>query len=89
MSITKEKKIELKEQFGHHEGDVGSSEVQIAVLTERIKNLTEHLKENKKDYSSKRGLLRLVVRRRKLLDYLKREDANQYKEIIKVLGLRR
>ena len=89
MSITKVKKIELREQFGHHERDVGSSEVQIAVLTERIKNLTEHLKENKKDYSSKRGLLRLVVRRRKLLDYLKREDANQYKEIIKVLGLRR
>ncbi len=89
MSITKEKKIELREQFGHHERDVGSSEVQIAVLTERIKNLTEHLKENKKDFSSKRGLLRLVVRRRKLLDYLKREDANQYKEIIKVLGLRR
>ena len=89
MSITKVRKKELGEQFGHHEKDVGSSEVQIAVLTERIRNLTEHLKKNKKDYSSKRGLLRLVVQRRKLLDYLTRENVNQYKEIIETLGLRR
>jgi len=89
MSITKVRKTELREQFSRHERDVGSSEVQIAVLTERIKNLTEHLKKNKKDHSSKRGLLRLVVQRRKLLDYLKRENMGQYKEIIKALGLRR
>jgi small subunit ribosomal protein S15 len=89
MSITKERKSELREQFSRHERDVGSSELQVAVLTERIRNLTEHLRANKKDASCKRGLLRLVTRRRKLLDYLKREQNETYRELIERLGLRR
>ena len=89
MSITKVKKKELKEKFGHHPTDSGSSEVQVALLSERIKNLTAHLGEHKKDQSSKRGLLQLVMRRRKLLDYLKGEGQGRYKKIIKTLGLRR
>ncbi len=79
----------LGAEFQRHEGDTGSSEVQVALMTERIKNLTEHFKVNKKDFGSKRGLLVLLGRRRKLLDYLKREDYDRYKEVIKKLGLRR
>ena len=89
MSITKAKKQEVREKFGHHSTDSGSSEVQVALLGERIKNLTAHLGEHKKDQSSKRGLLQLVTRRRKLLDYLKSEGQGRYKKIIKALGLRR
>lgn len=89
MSIDKVKKKELREKFGYHSNDSGSSEVQIAVLTERIKNLTGHLAKYKKDQSSKRGLLQLVMQRRKLLDYLKNENIEKYRKIIKALGLRR
>ncbi len=76
-------------QFKRHESDSGSSEVQIALLTEKINNLNSHFKTHAKDFGSKRGLLVLVGRRRKLLDYLKREDFNKYKDVIKKLGLRR
>ena len=89
MSIDKVKKKELREKFGYHSNDSGSSEVQIAVLTERIKNLTGHLAKYKKDQSSKRGLLQLIMQRRKLLDYLKNENIEKYRKIIKALGLRR
>jgi len=89
MSIDKVKKKELREKFGYHPNDSGSSEVQIAVLTERIKNLTGHLAKYKKDQSSKRGLLQLVMQRRKFLDYLKNKNIEKYRKIIKALGLRR
>ncbi len=89
MSINKEKKAELKEKFSHHPNDTGSPEVQVAVLSERINNLTEHLTQHKKDQSSKRGLVQLVMRRRKLLNYLKRENIRRYQSLIKTLGLRR
>ncbi|MFQ5836052.1 MAG: 30S ribosomal protein S15 [bacterium] len=89
MSISKGKKDELKEKFSHHPNDTGSPEVQVAVLSERIGNLTEHLAEHKKDQSSKRGLVQLVMRRRKLLNYLKSEDIKRYQNLIKTLGLRR
>ncbi len=89
MSIDEAKKEELKEKFGLHSNDTGSSEVQIAILTERIKNLTGHLAKYKKDQSSKKGLLQLVMQRRKLLTYLKNEDGKRYRKIIKALGLRR
>ncbi len=89
MSIEKMKKKELREEFGYHSNDSGSSEVQIAVQSERIKNLTAHLAKYKKDQSCKRGLLQLVMQRRKLLDYLKRENIEKYRKIIKALGLRR
>lgn len=89
MSIDEVKKKELKEKFGLHPNDSGSSEVQIATLTERIKNLTGHLAKYKKDQSSKKGLLQMVMQRRKLLAYLKNEDGKRYRKIIKALGLRR
>lgn len=89
MSITAEKKNELIGQFKQHEGDTGSPEVQIALLTERITNLTEHLKDHKHDHHSRRGLLQMVGRRRKLLDYLKREDVNRYRGLIQRLGIRK
>jgi len=89
MSITKEKKQELIEEFGQHEDDDGSTEVQIAITTERINNITEHLKENKHDNSSRRGLKKLVNKRRKLLDYLKKNDEEKYKELIGKLGIRK
>lgn len=89
MSIDEAKKEELKEKFGLHPNDSGSSEVQIAILTERIKNLTGHLTKYKKDQSSKKGLLELVMQRRKLLAYLKNEDGKRYRKIIKALGIRR
>jgi small subunit ribosomal protein S15 len=89
MSITAEKKNELIGQFKQHEGDTGSPEVQIALLTERITNLTEHLKDHKQDHHSRRGLLQMVGKRRKLLDYLKREDVNRYRDLIQRLGIRK
>ena len=89
MSIDKVKKKELREKFGYHPTDSGSSEVQISVLSERIKNLTGHMSKYKKDQSAKKGLLQLVMERRKLLDYLKNENIEKYKRIIKALGLRR
>lgn len=89
MSITADKKEELIKEFAIKEGDTGSSDVQIAILTERIKNLTEHFKEHKKDNHSRRGLLKMVSQRRKLLDYLKKTDEPRYKDIIQKLSLRR
>jgi small subunit ribosomal protein S15 len=82
-------KAAIKSEFQRHDRDTGSSEVQIAILTRQIQALTEHLKANKKDHSSRYGLLRKVQNRRNLLDYLKRENEESYKELIKKLGLRR
>ena len=89
MSITKEKKEELITTHKKHDKDTGSPEVQIALLTERITNLTEHFKVHKKDHHSRRGLLKLVGQRRRLLDYLKSKDIARYREIIKKLGIRK
>ena len=88
MSITPERKQELIKEFATHEGDTGSPEVQVAILTERINNLTEHFKVHRKDNHSRRGLLKLVSQRRKLLDYLKRKDFDRYQRLIERLGLR-
>lgn len=88
MSITNEKKKELVEQFGATKTDTGSASVQVAILSERIRNLTTHLKEHKKDVHSRRGLLILVGKRRRLLDYLKHKSRDQYQDVIKRLGLR-
>ncbi len=87
--ISKEKKTQIMAEYGRKEGDTGSPEVQIAVLTERIRELTEHMKKNPKDYHSNRGLLKLVGRRRGLLDYLKRTDLEKYRELIGRLGIRK
>ena len=89
MSITAERKKELMEEFATKEGDTGSPEVQIAVLTERIRNLTEHLQTHKKDFHSRRGLLIMVGTRRRLLDYTKRKGQGRYASLIERLGLRR
>lgn len=89
MSITAEKKTELVKKFARTEGDTGSPEVQVAILTERINNLTDHFKENKKDNHSRRGLLKMVATRRKLLDYVKSRDEARYQALIGELGLRR
>ena len=89
MSITQERKTTLIEEFATAKNDTGSVEVQCAVLTERIKNLTDHLKENHKDNSSRRGLLMLVGRRRKLLAYLKKQSLDRYITLINKLGLRK
>ncbi|MGQ9616204.1 MAG: 30S ribosomal protein S15 [Spirochaetota bacterium] len=89
MSITKEKKQELIGTYRKHETDTGSPEVQIALLTERITNLTEHFKTHKKDHHSRRGLLKLVGHRRRLLDYLKNKDIERYRDIINKLGIRK
>lgn len=89
MSITTERKSELITEFAKGESDTGSPEVQIAILTERINNLTEHFRGHKKDLHSRRGLLKMVSRRRRLLDYLKRKDVDRYTEVIKKLGLRK
>ena len=89
MSITQERKSELIIEFKQSDGDTGSPEVQISILTERIKNLTEHLKEHKKDHHSRRGLLIMVGQRRSLLDYLNQKDETRYQDLIKRLGLRR
>lgn len=87
--LTKERIAEIAKTFGRSEGDTGSVEVQVALLTEQINVLTEHMKQNKKDYSSNRGLLKMVGRRRKMLEYLKKEDINRYRELITKLGLRK
>ncbi len=89
MSITAERKQALVKEYATKEGDTGSPEVQIAVLTERIKTLTEHFKSHKKDHHSRRGLLIMVGRRRSLLDYLKSKDVSRYQNLIKRLGLRK
>ncbi len=89
MRFTAEKKKEIIEQFRTSEHDSGSPQVQVALLTERIRGLTEHFKVHKKDFHSRRGLLVLVARRRKLLDYLKKKDYAQYKSLIAALGLRK
>ena len=89
MSITAERKQELMTEYATVEGDTGSPEVQVAVLTERIANLTEHLKTHKGDFHSRRGLLVMVGRRRRLLDYMKRKNTTRYETIVKRLGLRR
>ncbi|MDQ0503684.1 30S ribosomal protein S15 [Xanthobacter agilis] len=89
MSITAERKQALIKDFGAKDGDTGSPEVQVAILTERIVNLTEHFKSHHKDNHSRRGLLKLVSQRRSLLDYLKKKDEGRYKGLIERLGLRR
>jgi len=89
MATVKEVKEQLVTDYRTHGSDTGSSQVQVALLTQRINELTEHFKIHKKDNNSRRGLLQLVSRRRKLLDYLKRRDINEYHEIIKKLKLRR
>lgn len=87
--LEKEKVAEIVKDFGRKEGDTGSPEVQVALLTEQIKRLTVHMKENKKDYASNRGLMKMVGQRRSLLDYLKRKDINRYRDLIQRLGLRK
>ena len=89
MSITQARKAELIKEFGRADSDTGSPEVQVSILTERIRNLTEHLKEHKKDFHSRRGLLIMVGQRRGLLDYLRRKNQARYEDLIKTLGLRR
>ena len=89
MSITAERKNEVVREYALHEGDTGSPEVQVAILSERIKNLTEHLQAHKKDFHSRRGLLIMVGQRRRLLDYVKGRDQSRYETLIQRLGLRR
>ncbi len=87
MTLTKEEKTEIIEKFAAHEKDTGSPEVQIAILTERIKRLSEHLKDHRKDDHSRRGLLKMVGKRRRLLDYLKAKDKERYQKLTKEIGL--
>jgi small subunit ribosomal protein S15 len=89
MSLTKERKQELVERFGSGAADTGRTEVQIALMTEQINDLTTHLRANRKDHHSRRGLLMLVGRRRRLLNYLQRSDLERYRAVIRELGLRR
>ena len=89
MAISKERKNEIIKAYAIHEGDTGSPEVQIAVLTKRIADLTEHLRTNKKDHHSRRGLLKMVGQRRNLLNYLMKNDINRYRSIVERLGLRK
>ncbi len=89
MSITAERKQELISEYATKSGDTGSPEVQVAILSERIANLTEHLKTHQKDFHSRRGLLMMVGQRRRLLDYLSRKNRGRYDELIQRLGLRR
>ncbi len=89
MALSKEDKAALVEKFGESAEDTGKTEVQIALLTERIKYMTEHLKIHKKDHHSRRGLLKLVGQRRRLLRYLTKKDINRYRAVIKELGIRR
>jgi len=89
MALLKDRKQELVGKFARKEGDTGSPEVQVALLTERIQYLTEHFKTHAKDHHSRRGLLKLVGQRRRLLDYLKGKDLNRYKTLIEQLGLRK
>jgi small subunit ribosomal protein S15 len=88
MSVTSERKRELVGKFGRSEQDTGSAEVQVALLTERINELTEHLREHRKDHHSRRGLLMLVGKRRRLLQYLERSDVERYRALVAELGLR-
>ena len=87
-SITKERSAELIKEYGKGEGDSGSAEVQVAILSERIKNLTAHLKEHKKDHHTRRGLMMLIGKRRSLLKYIKNRDIEGYRSLIKKLGIR-
>ncbi|MCL2743894.1 MAG: 30S ribosomal protein S15 [Planctomycetaceae bacterium] len=87
--LNKDEKRELIEKYKRSEGDTGSSEVQIAILTKKINLLTEHLKEHKRDYSSQRGLMKMVSRRRNLLDYLKSREPQRYVDVIQSLGIRK
>lgn len=87
--ISKELKQQIIKEYARTEGDTGSPEVQVAILTERIKELTEHLKTNHKDHHSRRGLLKMVGKRRGLLDYLKKTDINRYRALIEKLGIRK
>jgi small subunit ribosomal protein S15 len=89
MTVTAERKQELVAQFGKGEGDTGTAEVQVALMTERINDLTEHLRTHTKDHHSRRGLLMLVGRRRRLLQYLQRSEVERYRAIVQELGLRR
>ena len=89
MSITAERKQELIDEYATKKGDTGSPEIQVAILSERITNLTDHLKIHKKDFHSRRGLLMMVGQRRRLLNYLDNKNKDRYKELIKRLGLRR
>lgn len=89
MALTAEKKAEIVKEYARGEGDTGSPEVQVALLTFNINGLQSHFKANKQDHHSRRGLIRMVNQRRKLLDYLKKKDLNRYADLIKRLGLRR
>ena len=89
MTLTAERKQELAERFGSNPGDTGRTEVQIALLTERINDLTEHLRSHGKDHASRRGLLMLVGRRRRFLNYLQRADVERYRTLVRELGLRK
>jgi small subunit ribosomal protein S15 len=89
MPLTKEKKQELIGQYGREDGDTGSAEVQVALLTERINHLTQHLRTHGKDHHSRRGLLMMVGKRRRLLRYLERADLDRYRKVVSDLGLRR
>ena len=89
MTVTKERKRELIQEYRREESDSGSPEVQIAILTSRINNLTQHMRTHEKDYASRRGLLAMVSRRRRLLDYLRRVNAQAYVDIIGKLGIRK
>ncbi|MGI6126100.1 MAG: 30S ribosomal protein S15 [Planifilum sp.] len=89
MALSQERKRQIIEEFKVHENDTGSPEVQVAILTERINELNEHLREHKKDHHSRRGLLKMVGQRRNLLNYLKNKDITRYRKLIEKLGLRR
>ncbi|MDX1639026.1 MAG: 30S ribosomal protein S15 [Balneolaceae bacterium] len=89
MSITKERKEEIIEKYGGSKENTGSTEAQIAIFTERISELTEHLKDNEQDHASRRGLLQMVGKRRRLLNYLKKKDIEKYRELIEELGIRK
>ena len=89
MSLTQERKAEIVTQFGNNPQDTGNTRVQVALLTQRINDLTEHLRGNKKDHHSRRGLLMLVGRRRRLLNYLQRNDLEGYRSLVRELGLRK
>lgn len=89
MALSVEKKAEIVSEFGRKAGDTGSPEVQVALLTHNITELQDHFREHKQDHHSRRGLIRMVNQRRKLLDYLARKDRNRYRELIQKLGLRR
>jgi small subunit ribosomal protein S15 len=89
MTLTQERKKELVEKFGQADSDTGRTEVQVALMTERINQLTDHLRTHRKDHHSRRGLLMLVGRRRRLLNYLQRSDLERYRSVVRELGLRR